>query len=169
MFSMFCVKNGYLNFVLLVLESFELELSAVISKDLALEKYGKGGAVSPEGDIYSYGILLLEMITGRRPTDAMFHGGLNLHNFCNMALPERLKEILDSRLLEQICENNERSRSQPNMEAKMLESLVSFAKVGVACSAEAPGERMGIKDAITELLATKARLLRTGIHGRDRR
>ncbi|XP_017984240.1 PREDICTED: probable LRR receptor-like serine/threonine-protein kinase At3g47570 [Theobroma cacao] len=132
-------------------------------------EYGMGGAVSPEGDIYSYGILLLEMITGRRPTDAMFHGGLNLHNFCNMALPERLKEILDSRLLEQICENNERSRSQPNMEAKMLESLVSFAKVGVACSAEAPGERMGIKDAITELLATKARLLRTGIHGRDRR
>ncbi|EOY17844.1 Serine-threonine protein kinase, plant-type, putative [Theobroma cacao] len=102
-------------------------------------EYGMGGAVSPEGDIYSYGILLLEMITGRRPTDGMFHGGLNLHNFCNMALPERLKEILDSRLLEQICENNERSRSLPNMEAKMLESLVSFAKEGVACSAEAPG------------------------------
>ncbi|WRX13122.1 Protein kinase domain - like 10 [Theobroma cacao] len=105
--------------------------------DFGLAKLLSTDTDTMEGDIYSYGILLLEMITGRRPTDGMFHGGLNLHNFCNMALPERLKEILDSRLLEQICENNERSRSQPNMEGKMLESLVSFTKVGVACSAGA--------------------------------
>ncbi|WRX12861.1 Protein kinase domain - like 10 [Theobroma cacao] len=103
-------------------------------------EYGMGGAVSPEGDIYSYGILLLEMITGRRPTDGMFHGDLSLHNFCKMALPEQLKEIIDFHLLEQISENNERPRSQPNMEGEMLESLVSFTKIGVACSAEAPGE-----------------------------
>ncbi|XP_007009036.2 PREDICTED: putative receptor-like protein kinase At3g47110 [Theobroma cacao] len=132
-------------------------------------EYGTGGTVSPEGDIYSYGILLLEMITRRRPTDGMFHGGLSLHNFCKMALPDRLKEILDFHLLAQLSENNERSRSQPNREREMLESLVSFTKIGVACSAEAPGERMGIKDAITQLLAIKARLLRTGIHRRDRR
>ncbi|EOY17843.1 Serine-threonine protein kinase, plant-type, putative [Theobroma cacao] len=132
-------------------------------------EYGMGGAVSPEGDIYSYGILLLEMITGRRPTDGMFHGGLSLHNFCNMALPDRLKEILDFRLLEQISENKERLTNLPNMEREMLESLVSFTKIGVACSAEAPGERMGIKDAITQLPAIKAGLLRTGIHGRNRR
>ncbi|XP_017984243.1 PREDICTED: putative receptor-like protein kinase At3g47110 [Theobroma cacao] len=132
-------------------------------------EYGMGGTVSPEGDIYSYGILLLEMITGRRPTDGMFYGGLSLHNFCKMALPERLKEILDFRLLAQLSENNEGSRSQPNREREMLESLVSFTKIGVACSTEAPGERMGIKDSITQLLAIKARLLRTGIHRRERR
>lgn len=74
-------------------------------------EYGMSGAVSPEGDIYSYGILLSEMITGRRPTDGIFHGGLSLHNFCKMALPERLTEILDFRLLEQISENNERLTS----------------------------------------------------------
>ncbi|KAK6270633.1 hypothetical protein POUND7_007731 [Theobroma cacao] len=132
-------------------------------------EYGMGGTVSPEGDIYSYGILLLEMITGRRPTDGMFYGGLSLHNFCKMALPERLKEILDFRLLAQLSENNEGSRSQPNREREILESLVSFTKIGVACSTEAPGERMGIKDSITQLLAIKARLLRTGIHRRERR
>ncbi|XP_021296150.1 putative receptor-like protein kinase At3g47110 [Herrania umbratica] len=133
-------------------------------------EYGMGGAVSPEGDIYSYGILLLEMITGRRPTDGMFHGGLSLHNFCKMALPERLKEILDFRLLEQISENKERLTSQSKMEGEiMLESLLSFTKIGVACSAEAPGDRMAIKDAITELHATKASLLRSRIHGRDRK
>ncbi|XVF83242.1 hypothetical protein PTKIN_Ptkin16aG0119200 [Pterospermum kingtungense] len=45
-------------------------------------EYGMGGAASPEGDIYSYGILLLEMVTGKRPTNDLFHDGLSLHNFC---------------------------------------------------------------------------------------
>jgi len=35
-------------------------------------EYGTGCGVSTKGDMYSYGILVLEMVTGRRPTDAMF-------------------------------------------------------------------------------------------------
>ena len=125
--------------------------------------------MSPEGDIYSYGVLLLEMITGRRPTDDLFHDGLNLHNFCKMALPEQLKEILDFRLLEEIGENGERLRSRPNMEGEIWDCLVSFTKIGVACSVEVPGDRIRIKDAIVELHATKARLLRTGVYSGERR
>ena len=49
-----------------------------------------GGKASIEGDVYSYGILLLEMFIGRRPTDDMFKDGLNLNNFAKMALPEKL-------------------------------------------------------------------------------
>ncbi|XVF24078.1 hypothetical protein REPUB_Repub13aG0096100 [Reevesia pubescens] len=127
-------------------------------------EYGMGGAVSPDGDIYSYGILLLEMITKKRPTDDLFHDGLNLHNFCKVALPEGLKEILDFRLIEEIDQNRQKLRSRPNMEAEIWECLVSFTKFGVACSAEVPSERMRIKDAIIELHATKSRLLRTGIY-----
>ena len=125
--------------------------------------------MSPEGDIYSYGVLLLEMITGRRPTDDLFHDGLSLHNFCKMALPEQLKEILDFRLLEEIDENRARLRSRPNMEGEIWECLVSFTKIGVACSVEVPGDRIRIKGAIVELHATKARLLRTGVYSGERR
>jgi len=62
-------------------------------------EYGTGCGVSTKGDIYSYGILVLEMVTGRRPTDAMFGEGLSLHTFCEMAIPEGITEIVDSRLL----------------------------------------------------------------------
>lgn len=34
--------------------------------------------VSPEGDVYNYGILLLEMQTRKGPTDIMFGDGLSL-------------------------------------------------------------------------------------------
>ena len=58
-----------------------------------------GGEASTEGDMYSYGIFLLEMFLRKRPTEEMFKDGLNLHNFAKMALPERLVQIVDPILL----------------------------------------------------------------------
>ncbi|XVE68408.1 hypothetical protein DITRI_Ditri09bG0066200 [Diplodiscus trichospermus] len=132
-------------------------------------EYGIGGTMSPESDIYSYGILLLEMITRRRPTNDLFHDGLNLHNFCKMSLPERLEDILDFHLLEEIGELIQRLRRQPEKERELWECLVSVTKIGIACSVEVPGDRMRIKDVIVELHAAKARLLRTRVYVRDGR
>ncbi|XP_058181881.1 LRR receptor-like serine/threonine-protein kinase EFR [Rhododendron vialii] len=53
-----------------------------------LSEYGVGGKISTQGDVYSYGILLLEMMTGRRPTDEIFTDRQSLHEFCKSALPE---------------------------------------------------------------------------------
>ena len=58
-----------------------------------------GSKVSTEGDVYSFGVFLLEMFLGKRPTDEMFKDDLNLHNFVKMALPERLVQIVDPTLL----------------------------------------------------------------------
>ncbi|KAK9155013.1 hypothetical protein Sjap_002493 [Stephania japonica] len=62
-------------------------------------EYGVGGEASSQGDVYSFGILLLEMMTGRRPTDEMFDDGVNLHIFAKMAIPERVIQIVDPELL----------------------------------------------------------------------
>ncbi|GLJ50994.1 hypothetical protein SUGI_1085940 [Cryptomeria japonica] len=65
-------------------------------------EYGLGGRVTTGGDVYSYGILLLEMLTRKRPTDDLFVGGLNLHQWVNSAFPNSLVDILDRSLVRDI-------------------------------------------------------------------
>ncbi|XP_043687829.1 putative receptor-like protein kinase At3g47110 [Telopea speciosissima] len=61
----------------------------------AAPEYGMGGRVPVQGDVFSYGILLLEMFTGKRPIDHMFTDDLNLHNFAKATLPVHVMQILD--------------------------------------------------------------------------
>ena len=48
------------------------------------------------GDIFSYGILLLEIFTGKKLIDKMFIDGLSIHKFTSMALPEHVMDIVES-------------------------------------------------------------------------
>jgi serine/threonine protein kinase len=63
-----------------------------------IAEYGVGCKISVESDIYSYGIILLEIITGRRPTDDMFKDGVNIHNFVESSLPLNIHNILEPNL-----------------------------------------------------------------------
>ncbi|KAB1215793.1 hypothetical protein CJ030_MR4G010901 [Morella rubra] len=60
----------------------------------AAPEYGLGNEVSTYGDVYSYGVLLLEMFTGRKPTDNMFKDGFTLHDFAKAGLQEQVIDIL---------------------------------------------------------------------------
>ncbi|XP_028961759.2 putative receptor-like protein kinase At3g47110 [Malus domestica] len=121
-------------------------------------EYGMGGEVSTYGDVYSYGILLLEMLTGKRPTDDMFKGGMDLHNFVMMALPERVGEICDP-LIVQIEESSNstnprsnRGNHAPNDRRRtVVECLTDIARVGVACSVAMPRERKDMSNVVAKL------------------
>ncbi|KAK1394290.1 hypothetical protein POM88_013346 [Heracleum sosnowskyi] len=65
----------------------------------AAPEYGMGSDISIQGDVYSFGILLLELFTGRRPTDEVFRDGMNLHNFVNMAVGDQVMVVVDQSAL----------------------------------------------------------------------
>ncbi|CAM8955342.1 unnamed protein product [Rhodiola kirilowii] len=121
-------------------------------------EYGMGGNVSRQGDMYSYGILLLEMITGKEPTDEIFKDGLNLHNFCRSALSEStVTDVLDPRLLAELSAIAN-SQMRDDVVHKMLECTAAIAGVGIACSVESPDARMDIGHALKELHLIKKKL-----------
>ncbi|XXG71829.1 hypothetical protein AAC387_Pa07g1063 [Persea americana] len=127
-------------------------------------EYGMGGEASTFGDIYSYGILLLEMFIGKKPTDEIFNGSLSLHQFVKMALPEQVMEIVDQRLLSIEAEALNERQTPTNAESKLEICLISTFKVGVACSTISIKDRMAIGDATVEMLRIRNSYLGVGIH-----
>ncbi|XP_031103868.1 probable LRR receptor-like serine/threonine-protein kinase At3g47570 [Ipomoea triloba] len=128
----------------------------------AAPEYGMGSEFSTFGDIYSYGILLLEAFTGKSPTDDIFINGLNLHEYVKGALPDRAMEIVDPRLL--YNEKDTSSRSSHISNDRIVEIVCSVLGIGIACSVNSPRERMDACTAMNELRSIKASLLRTMQH-----
>ena len=126
-----------------------------------MAKYGLRREVSTKGDVYSYGILLLEMITGKRPTDRVFEGDLNLHKYARMALPNHVMETADPILFRNVDEVIDNHNCSPTN--RIEECLISMVKVGVACSVELPQERWDISKVISELHFIRNILLGAGI------
>ncbi|KAI8554294.1 hypothetical protein RHMOL_Rhmol05G0087400 [Rhododendron molle] len=130
-----------------------------------------GNEVSMSGDMYSFGILLLEMFTGKRPIDAMFEGGLTLHNYVEMAMAEQVANIADPTLFQQVVMGekgssiNSSQNQSPACIHEVQECLTSILKVGIACSEELPRDRPDIKEIVTQLHVIKNTLLEVGVHG----
>ncbi|XP_017696519.2 receptor kinase-like protein Xa21 [Phoenix dactylifera] len=115
-------------------------------------EYGMGAKVSTHGDVYSYGILLLELLTGKRPTDDMFKDGQSLRNFVEMGYPERVMEIVDPSILLSMEAD---SPSETIAREGIVECLVSMIDVGLLCSKEAPNGRMEMQEVATEMDAIR--------------
>ncbi|MED6207192.1 hypothetical protein PIB30_033585 [Stylosanthes scabra] len=109
-------------------------------------EYGMGYQVCMEGDMYSFGILILEMLTGKRPMDEMFKDGYNLHNYVQVSISSNVLQIVDPRIL------SKGNQLHPSVE----NCLISLFRVGLACSVELPSERMAMVDVMRELNRIKS-------------
>ncbi|XP_031131971.1 probable LRR receptor-like serine/threonine-protein kinase At3g47570 [Ipomoea triloba] len=112
-------------------------------------EYGQEGLVSTRSDMYSYGIMLLEVFTKTQPGDEMFSEELSLRSWVHSALPTNIGMIIDPNLL------------GPDEEKynEKLQCVSAIFELGMKCSAQSARERMTIKDALPALEKIKVQLL----------
>ncbi|TYG71490.1 hypothetical protein ES288_D05G401200v1 [Gossypium darwinii] len=112
-------------------------------------EFGSAGIVSIKSDVFSYGIVLIETFTKKKPTDNVFVEEESIRHWMESSLPKGAIEIADVDLLR-------REDEYIVVKANCISSIMELA---LNCSAELPEERKDMKDVVVELKKIKQRLL----------
>ncbi|XP_031740118.1 LRR receptor-like serine/threonine-protein kinase FEI 2 isoform X1 [Cucumis sativus] len=111
-----------------LLEDEESHITTIVAGTFGYlaPEYMQSGRATEKTDVYSFGVLVLEVLSGKRPTDASFiEKGLNIVGWLNFLVTEnRQREIVDLQ-----CEG---------MQAESLDALLSVA---IRCVSSSPEER----------------------------
>ncbi|XP_012841014.1 PREDICTED: putative receptor-like protein kinase At3g47110 [Erythranthe guttata] len=116
-------------------------------------EYGYGERPSTAGDVYSYGILLLELFTGKSPTCEIFTEDLTLKSWVEKQFPTDVEKVLELDLVEEMndyWEDEEEGRDCGKLES-WRECLTAVVGIGLSCAAESADARMSIIDALRKL------------------
>ncbi|XP_047960008.1 probable LRR receptor-like serine/threonine-protein kinase At3g47570 [Salvia hispanica] len=131
---------------------FEEGQTEVLTKTLATvgyaaPEYGSEGKVSTNGDVYSYGIMLLEMLTGKKPTDDIFIG--------NMSFKEWIGEAMQENTISEVTDHGLVAREDRHFNEK--EGCVSsIFHVAMKCLVISPHERINMIEAAATLKKIRA-------------
>uniref|UniRef100_A0A0E0BKE3 Leucine-rich repeat-containing N-terminal plant-type domain-containing protein n=1 Tax=Oryza glumipatula TaxID=40148 RepID=A0A0E0BKE3_9ORYZ len=106
----------------------------------------------------SYGILVLETVTGKRPSDSKFTQGLSLCESVSLGLHGKVMDIVDNKLCLGIDQHDPETTDDFSSKQK-IDCLISLLKLGLSCSQEMPSSRLSTGDIIKELHAIKESLL----------
>jgi serine/threonine protein kinase len=110
------------------------------------------GKASRKSDVFSFGIMLLEVFTGKRPTDAMFGGELSIRQWVWQAYPANLTDVLDVK----IAQGEERNLCLNRQTSTLLactsdDLLVPIFDLGLTCSSDSPDQRPSMEDVVVRL------------------
>ncbi|KAL4644115.1 hypothetical protein ACB092_02G140600 [Castanea dentata] len=90
-------------------------------------EYYQSFRCSTKGDVYSYGVVLLELLTGKRPTDSADFGDNNLVGWVKQHAKLKISDVFDPELM----------KEDPTLEIELLQHL----KVACACLDDRPWRR----------------------------
>ncbi|XVE63330.1 hypothetical protein DITRI_Ditri07aG0011500 [Diplodiscus trichospermus] len=113
-------------------------------------EYGSKGIISTKGDAYSFGIVMMETFTGKKPTDETFMGEMSLKNWVKESLSSNLNQVVDANLL--------RTREREYFAVKNC--TLSILQLALECSAEIPDKRLDMKEIASKLKKIKVKLLK---------
>jgi len=95
--------------------------------------------------------VLLELFSGKSPTDDCFTGGLSIRSWVHSAFKEKTMEAIDPELVSLIL-HDDPSEGPNNVQLYCVNEIVGVA---IACTADNPDERIGIRDAVRQLKASR--------------
>ncbi|WMV23716.1 hypothetical protein MTR67_017101 [Solanum verrucosum] len=99
-------------------------------------EYGSEGIVSASGDVYSYGIMVMEVLTKRRPTDEeICNENLDLRKWITQSFSGSMMDVVDANLF---CEEEQ-------ITSKTEMCIASMIELGLDCTKEIPKSRISMK------------------------
>ncbi|CAN8284098.1 unnamed protein product [Cochlearia groenlandica] len=113
-------------------------------------EYGMGKRASIHGDVYSFGVLLLEIVSGRRPTDVLVNEGSSLHEFIKSHYPNSLEGIIEQALMRW------KPKGKPESCEKLWrEIILEMIELGLVCTQYSPKTRPNMLDVAHEMALLK--------------
>jgi len=113
--------------------------------ELIFAEYGFGSSPSTKGDVYSFGVLILEVVTGKRPTDEMFEAGLSLHKWVKSHFHGRVDMVIDTSMASATKDQN------PAVRRMWEVAIAELIELGLLCTQESPSTRPSMLDAADDL------------------
>ncbi|EEF27188.1 Receptor protein kinase CLAVATA1 precursor, putative [Ricinus communis] len=107
-------------------------------------EYGYTLKVDEKIDTYSYGVVLLELLTGKRPLDPEFGESVDIVEWIR-------RKIRDNRPLEEALDNNVGNCKH------VQEEMLLVLRIALLCTAKLPKDRPSMRDVITMLGEAKPR------------
>ncbi|KAK2979886.1 hypothetical protein RJ640_023957, partial [Escallonia rubra] len=132
-------------YVLVILQRLDIMIDLACALDYLHHEYGLGGSISRSYDVYSYGIIMMETFTGKKPIDEMFAGHMTLKCWVKESLPSAVIQVLDRNLL-----GAESANSLADVDC-----VSSILMLAMDCAAESPEQRTDMKDVLATLKKIK--------------
>ncbi|XP_010518977.1 PREDICTED: LRR receptor-like serine/threonine-protein kinase FEI 1 [Tarenaya hassleriana] len=111
-----------------LLEDGESHITTIVAGTFGYlaPEYMQSGRATEKTDVYSFGVLVLEILSGKGPTDASYiEKGLNIVGWLNLL----------------ISENRPREIADPNCEGMQMENLDALLSIATQCVSSSPEER----------------------------